>query len=93
MNYIKSYKLFESVYCLEEFVQELTTILSQFNLTAVYIRELISKYDIDSQIENDVTPLEFSKTIIDDLDLNQRGKSGYMAVNVYKPGPDVVKYL
>ena len=93
MNYIKSYKLFESVYCLEEFVQELTTILSQFNLTAVYIRELISKYDIDSQIENDITPLEFSKTIIDDLDLNQRGKDGYMAVNFQKPGPDVVKYL
>ena len=75
MNYIKSYKLFESVYCLEEFVQELTNILSQFNLTSFYIRELISKYDIESQIENDVTPLEFSKTIIDDLDLNQRGKS------------------
>ena len=54
---------------------------------------MISKYDIESQIENDVTPLEFSKTIIDDLDLNQRGKSGYMAVNVQKPGPDVVKYL
>lgn len=93
MKFIKSYKLFESTWSLEEFVQELGYYLGQYNLTAVYIRELISKWDIESEIENGRTPLEVSKEIISDMDLEERGKEGYMKVNIYKPGPDVIKYL
>ena len=93
MKFIKSYKLFESTWTPEEFVQELTYYLGQYNLTAVYIRELISKWDIDSEIENSRTPLEVSKEIISDMDLEERGKEGYMKANIYKPGMDVIKYL
>jgi hypothetical protein len=74
MKFIKSYKLFESTWTPEEFVQELAYYLGQYNLTAVYIRELISKWDIDSEIENSRTPLEVSKEIISDMDLEERGK-------------------
>ena len=93
MKFIKSYKLFESTWSLEEFVQELTYYLGQYNLTAVYIRELISRWDIDSEIESGRTPLEVSKEIISDMDLEERGKEGYMKANIYKPGMDVIKYL
>ena len=93
MKFIKSYKLFESTWSPEEFVQELAYYLGQYNLTAVYIREIISKWDIESEIESGKTPLELSKEIISDMDLEERGKEGYMKVNIYKPGMDVIKYL
>lgn len=93
MKYIKKFKIFESVWSLEEFVQEFGHYLGQYNLTVVYIRELVSKLDIESEIESGKTPLELSKQIISDLGLDQRGKEGYMKVNIYKPGPDVIKYL
>jgi|LauGreDrversion4_2_1035121.scaffolds.fasta_scaffold90404_5 hypothetical protein len=93
MNYIKTFKLFESNWSIEEFIQELAYHLGQYNLTAVYIREVISKYNIDYEIESGKSPLELSKKIISDLGLDERGKEGYMKVNVYKPGPDVIKYL
>lgn len=93
MKYIKNFKIFESVWSIEEFVQELGYYLGQYNLTAVYIREVISKYDIDYEVESGKSPLELSKEIISDLGLDQRGKEGYMKVNIYKPGPDVIKYL
>ena len=93
MNYIKTFKLFESNWSIEEFIQELAYHLGQYNLTAVYIREVISKYNIDYEIESGKSPLELSKEIISDLGLDERGKEGYMKVNVYKPGPDVIKYL
>lgn len=93
MKYIKKWKIFESNYNLEEFVQELSYYLGQYNLTAVYIRELISKYNINNEIELGKSPLILSKEIISDMDLDQRGKEGYMKVNIHKPGPDVVKYL
>jgi hypothetical protein len=37
--------------------------------------------------------LEVSKEIISDMDLEERGKEGYMKANIYKPGMDVIKYL
>lgn len=85
--------IFESTWSPEEFIQELTYQLGQYNLTVVYIRELISKFDIESEIEMGKTPLELSKEIISDSDLDERGKEGFMKVNMYKPGPDVIKYL
>ena len=39
------------------------------------------------------TPLQLSNEIISDSDLDERGKEGFMKVNMYKPGPDVIKYL
>lgn len=93
MKFIKSYKLFESNWSIEEFVQELGYYLGQYNITANFIREVISKYDIESEVESGKTPLQLSKEIIEDLGIDQRGKEGYMKVNIYKPGPDVVKYL
>jgi len=93
MNHLKSFKLFESTWLPEEFVQELGYHLGKYNITANFIREVISKYDIESEIELGKTPLDLSKEIISDLGIDQRGKEGYMKVNIYKPGPDVVKYL
>lgn len=93
MRFIKSYRLFESTWSLEEFTQELTYYLAQYNLTVVYIRELISKWDIISEIEMGKTPLELSKEIISDMDLEERGREGYTKVFVRRPGPDVMKYL
>lgn len=51
MKYLKKWMIFESTWSLEEFIQELTYHLGQYNLTVVYIRELISKFDIESEIE------------------------------------------
>ena len=93
MKYLKNWMIFESTWSLEEFIQELTYHLGQYNLTVVYIRELISKFDIESEIEMGKTPLQLSKEIISDSGLDERGKEGFMKVNMYKPGPDVIKYL
>jgi hypothetical protein len=93
MKYIKRFQIFESTWSYEEFVQELSYYLGQYNLSAVYIREIINKLDIQSEIESGKTPLQFSKEVISDLDLNLRGKEGYMQVPIYKPKMDVIKYL
>lgn len=93
MKYLKKFQIFESTWSYEEFVQELAYYLGQYNLSVVYIREIINKLDIQSEIEEGKTPLQFSKEVISDLDLDLRGKEGYTKVPIYKPGMDVVKYL
>ncbi len=93
MKRIKSFKLFESRYTIEEFIEELTGYLAQYNLTVVYIRELIERWDIESEVENQRSPLDVSKEMVQELGLDQRGKEGYTKVFMHKPGMDVIKYL
>lgn len=93
MKHIKNWKLFESVWNLEEFVEELAYHLGKYNLTAVYIREVINKYDIETAIESGMTPLQLSKEIISELDIESRGTEGYPGVPLFTPRPDRMKYL
>lgn len=93
MKWIKHFKVFESVWAPEEFRSEVAYYLGQYNLTVVFIREVIDRYDIQSEIESGKTPLQLSLQIISDLDLTQRGKEGWPSVAVNKMNPDRMKYL
>lgn len=91
MKYIKKWKLFESNWTKEEFIGDLTQNLSQFNLTPVYIRDLISKLDIDSEMENGKTPYSLSRELVKELELDNVG--GYMNIYLPKGKGDLIKYL
>ena len=93
MKYIKTFKLFESIWTKEEFISDLVRYLGQYNLTMIYVRDLISQLDIESEIENGKSPLQLSKEIISDFDLEERGKGGYMSANISMPVPGTIKYL
>jgi hypothetical protein len=93
MKHLKSYAIFESFWTLEEFCQELARLLGQWNLTTIYIRELISKLDIESLISQGKTPLGVFNQLVIDLDLKSRGKEGYMQVPVIRQWGDKTKYL
>lgn len=93
MKHIKSFKLFESVWTKEEFISDLVRYLGQYNLTMIWVRDLISQLDIDSEIESGKSPLQLSKEIISDFDLEERGKGGWMSANIAMPVPGTIKYL
>jgi len=93
VKHLKSYPLFESFWSKEEFCQELARLLGQWNLTTIYIRELISNLDIESLIDQGETPLGVFNQLVIDLDLESRGKEGYMQVPVIRQWGDKTKYL
>jgi hypothetical protein len=93
MKHIKSFKLFESNWTKEEFISDLVRYLGQYNLTMIWVRDLISQLDIESEIENGKTPLQLSKEIISDFDLEERDKGGWMSANIAMPVPGTIKYL
>lgn len=90
MKYLKSYKLFESNYSIEEYIGLLSDELGNFNLSPVQIRELISRLDIESYINGGISPKEVIKNLDNDMDLS---KSGYPDHRVNKPQQSQVKYL
>lgn len=90
MKYLKSYKLFESNYSTEEYIGLLSDELGNFNLSPVQIRELINRLDIESYINNDISPKEVINELDNDMDLS---KSGYPDHRVNKPQQSQIKYL
>lgn len=93
MNHLKYFKLFESQYTTEDFIEELTKRLGRLNMSAVEIRELISRLDIISEIESGKSPSQYSQDLIEELGLDSRGTEGYMSHRLNKPLYSEIKYL
>jgi hypothetical protein len=93
MKHLKSFKLFESYYTPEEFVDELRKQLGKLNMSAVEIRELLNRLDIASQIELGKNPTQYAEELIKELGLDSRGIDGYMSHRVNKPLYSEIKYL
>ena len=93
MKFIKSYKVFESHYNKEEFIDAVCRDLSKYQITPVEVRNLLQKYDnqITQSLESGISPGDFSKQIIIDLDLDNTG--GALAVNINQPVVPEIKYL
>lgn len=92
MRYLKSFVVFESVWSAEEFVSDIIRYLSEYKLSEVYLRELISNLDIESMINSGKSPLIVSKEIISDLGLDQSLKGGYSSFGI-KSVNQTIKYL
>lgn len=93
MKHLKSFILFESNYTPEEFVDELRRQLGKLNMSAVEVRELISRLDIESEIEIGKNPVQYSQELIEELGLDLRGIEGYMSHRVNRPLYSELKYL
>jgi hypothetical protein len=93
MKHLKSFKLFESNYTPEEFVDELRRQLGKLNMSAVEVRELINRLDIESEIEMGKNPVQYSQELIKELGLDSRGIEGYMSHRVNRPLYSEIKYL
>ena len=93
MKHLKSFKLFESNYTPEEFVDELRRQLGKLNMSAVEVRELINRLDIESEIEMGKNPVQYSQELIKELGLDSRGIEGYMSHRVNRPLYSELKYL
>jgi hypothetical protein len=93
MKHLKSFKLFESYYTPEEFFDELRKQLGKLNMSAVEIRELLNRIDIESQIDLGKNPTQYAEELIKELGLDSRGIDGYMSHRVNKPLYSEIKYL
>lgn len=93
MKFIKSYKLFESTWTPEEFVQELVNGLGKWNLRPLEIRELIDRIDIKSAVESGQHPNVLINKIINELDLKSKGNSGFPGWRTPKNWQSEIKYL
>jgi|688.fasta_scaffold1712769_1 hypothetical protein len=95
MKYLKKFQLFESNYTFEEYTSVLVSELGKYNMSAVEIRDLIERLesDIKMSMEDGIHPLQYSKTIIDDLDLPDRGKNGWNQITVNNKVKSTIKYL
>lgn len=93
MKHLKSFKLFESNYTPDEFVDELRRQLGKLNMSAVEVRELINRLDIESEIEMGKNPVQYSQELIKELGLDSRGIEGYMSHRVNRPLYSEIKYL
>ncbi len=93
MKHLKSFILFESNYTPEEFVDELRRQLGKLNMSAVEVRELINRLDIESEIEMRKNPVQYSQELIKELGLDSRGIEGYMSHRVNRPLYSEIKYL
>lgn len=93
MKHLKSFILFESNYTPEEFVDELRRQLGKLNMSAVEVRELINRLDIESEIKMGKNPVQYSQELIKELGLDSRGIEGYMSHRVNRPLYSELKYL
>lgn len=93
MKYINSYKVFESHYNKEEFIDVVCRELSKYQITPLEVKTLLQKYDnqITQSLESGINPQDFSKQIISDLELDNTG--GALSVNFNKPNVPEIKYL
>jgi hypothetical protein len=93
MKYLKNWKVFESTWSKEEYIDEVRNALSDYNLSSVEVRELISRIDIDGAIESGEQPLVFIKRLVDGLDLKSLGTSGFTSFRMPKNWQPELKYL
>jgi hypothetical protein len=92
MRYLKSYKLFESSWTIEEYIDSITNELEKWNILPLHIKRIVDNNidDIQLSIELGKSPIEYSNNLIKDLDLERGGYLGFM--NNQKSGGEI-KYL
>lgn len=92
MKYLKSFKIFESNYSIEEYIDKITDELGNFNISPVHIKKIIDNNldDIQISLSNGKSPTEYSKKLISDLQLDN---GGYPSQMVNHPLSSQIKYL
>ena len=92
MKYIKTYKIFEANYSIEEYIDSISNELSKYNISPIGIRELIENYnnDIQDAISNNVDPYTFIKKIATDMQLSDGG--GFMDQHTPTQKQTTIKY-
>lgn len=93
MKFIKSYKLFESNWTMEEIIDEIRNGLSKYNLSSVEVREIINRIDIEEVIKSGQHPNVLINQLIDDLNLKSIGNSGFNSWRTSKSWQSEIKYL
>lgn len=93
MKHIKNFKLFESNYNFEEFVEVVCSELSKYEITPTQVKNIISNYedDIRNSIDQGESPYNFVNQIIKDLDLES--DKGHTSIIFNNPNKSVIKYL
>jgi hypothetical protein len=93
MKFIKSYKLFESNYSIEEYISEIVSFISKYDISPTDLNKIIqSKIDeIEMYLNTGKHPIEFAKNLVKELDLEKTG--GYLGYSSPKVGQYPLKYL
>lgn len=92
MKHLKSYKLFESSWSIEEYIDSINDELGKWNISPVHMKRIIDNNldEIQISMEEGISPIIYSKNLIKDLDLERGGYLGVM--NNQKNGGEI-KYL
>jgi len=77
MKIIKSYKLFESHWEKEEYIEEVVKQLSKYDITPVNLKELVAQYEneIEKRCSVSEHPLVLVGEIVKDLELKRNSNS------------------
>ena len=92
MKYIKSYKLFESSYSIEEFASEVTHRLGDYNISPININRIIDQKmsDMEECLETGVSPQQFVEELVNELEL---GTGGYPSIKTRNVQQRNITYL
>lgn len=92
MKYIKSYKLFESVYSVEEYFDYITKGLCDHNITPVDLKQVMSSYegDIMDCYDSGQNPKIILDQMLKDLELSD---GGFMNIKQSVSNKSIIKYL
>lgn len=94
MKYLKSYKIFESSWSIEEYVDFIQSELTKCNITALGIKNTLISYkdEIETAFNQGVPP----KTVSDDIIKTMELETGTASRGIMFPGlkpPTTIKYL
>ena len=94
MKHLKSYKVFESSWSIEEYVDFIQKELSKCNITAVGIKNTLISYkdEIEGAFNEGVPPKNISDDIIKTMELETGTTSRGIKFPGLKP-PTTIKYL
>lgn len=94
MKYLKSYKIFESSWSIEEYVDFIQKELSKCNITTVGIKNTLISYkdEIEGSFNEGVPPKNISDDIIKTMELETGTPSRGIKFPGLKP-PTTIKYL
>jgi hypothetical protein len=92
MKYIKNFKIFESNYSLEEFIDVIYSELSKFNISPVEMNRIINNQieEIKYCLDAGISPKIWVDELISDMEL---GKKDYLGMLSTKPKQFLNKYL
>lgn len=83
MKHLKRFRLFESVYSIEEYISAVCDELAKYNIKPVDVKSLINNLEIElrTSLENDITPLQFVNDLQKDMNLGSGGYPSHMINN------------